>query len=156
MGEAMDVNMPMWYGHGISQTREGFAWSRAISRAVKTPLVPTYLGQGREFYYPGGDPGEALRAMNLAAVLGGSRGVCYWLGEFSPLQYSWLARGYRELARVEDLLLDGKPDRSRAARRGTARTAGRGGPRWRSSPRCTGRTCSAAGWTCRWQTRATR
>ncbi|MEI6501266.1 MAG: hypothetical protein WCP21_09610, partial [Armatimonadota bacterium] len=108
MSEAMDVNMPMWYGHGMSQTREGFTWSRAISRAVKTPLIPTYLGQGREFYYPGGDPGEVLRAMNLAAVMGGSKGVCYWLGEFSPLQLSWLARGWREIAAVEDLILDGK------------------------------------------------
>lgn len=112
MSEAMDVNMPMWYGHGIAQTREGFKWSRAISKAVKTPLLPTYLGQGREFYYPGGDPGEVLRAMNLAAVMGGSHGVCYWLGEFSPLQLSWLARGWREIAAVEDIFLDGKPDPS--------------------------------------------
>lgn len=107
---AMDVIMPMWYGHGVTQVREGFTWSRAQTRVLKTPLIPTYLGQGREFYYPGGDAGEVLRAMNLAAILGGSKGVCYWLGEFSPLQLSWMARGYREIAQIENLLLDGKPD----------------------------------------------
>lgn len=110
MSEAMDVNMPMWYSHGVTQVRESFTWSRAITKAVKTPLIPTYLGQGREFYYPGGDSGEVLRAMNLAALLGGSKGICYWLGEFSPRQLTWLARSYREAAQVENLLLDGKPD----------------------------------------------
>ena len=111
MHEAMDVVMPMWYGHGAPQVREGFSWSRAFSRAVvKPPLMALYLGQGREFYFPGGDSGEILRAMNLAAVMGGSKGYGYWLGEFSPLQLSWLARGGMEIAEVEDIFLDGKPD----------------------------------------------
>lgn len=108
--EAMDVIMPMWYGHGVSQTRDNLQWSRALSAALPVPLMPCLLGQGREFYYPGGDPGEVLRAMNLATALGGARGVCYWLGEFSPLQLSWLARGFRELAQVEDILFTGKAD----------------------------------------------
>ena len=110
MQEAFDVLMPMWYGHGIGQVREAFSWSRAIAPAVKVPLTPLFLGQGREFYYPGGDPGEVLRAMAWAAVLGGSKGYGYWLGELSPLQLHWLARANRELARVEGLLLDGRPD----------------------------------------------
>lgn len=110
MGEAMDAVMPMWYDHGVSQCRSVFSWSRAITRASRVPLIPCLQGQGREFYYPGGDPGEVLRAMNWAAVLGGSRGYCYWLGEFSPLQLAWLARCARELGMVEDLLLDGQPE----------------------------------------------
>ncbi len=110
MPQAMDAVMPMWYGHGVSQTRDNLTWSRAITGAIKTPLHLCLLGQGREFYYPGGDPGETLRAMNLAAVLGGARGLCYWLGEFSPLQLSWLARSGRELAQIEDVVLDGQPD----------------------------------------------
>jgi hypothetical protein len=108
--EAMDVVMPMWYDHGVSQCRSVFAWSRALAPAIKVPLMPCLLGQGREFYYPGGDAGEVLRAMNWAVVLGGSRGYCYWLGEFSPLQLTWLARCGRELGRLEDVLLDGKAD----------------------------------------------
>jgi hypothetical protein len=108
--EAMDVVMPMWYDHGISQCRSVFAWSRALAPAIKVPLVPCLLGQGREFYYPGGDAGEVLRAMNWAAILGGSKGYCYWLGELSPLQLTWLARCSRELAQSEDILLDGQAD----------------------------------------------
>jgi len=110
MPQAMDVVMPMWYSHGVTQTRENLAWSKAITAAIKTPLHLCLLGQGREFYYPGGDPGEVLRAMNLAGVLGGAQGLCYWLGEFSPLQLSWLARCGREIAQIEDLVLDGRPD----------------------------------------------
>ena len=110
MQEGFDVLQPMWYGHGVGQVREAFEWSRAISRRVKIPLVPIYLGQGREFYYTGGDPGEALRAIAWAGILGGARGYGYWLAEFSPLQYSWLARTNRELARLEDILLGAKPD----------------------------------------------
>ncbi len=110
MAEAMDVVAPMWYGHGVSQCREALAWSRAITPRIPVPLVPLFLGQGREFYYPGGDPGEVLRATAWAAVLGGAKGWGYWLGEFSPLQLSWLGRTARELAPVEGILLDGTPD----------------------------------------------
>ncbi len=108
--DCLDVLEPMWYGHGVSQVREAFAWTRAITKRVKVKFAPLYLGQGREFYYPGGDPGEVLRAMNWAALLGGAKGYGYWQSEFSPLQYSWLARNNREVSQLEDLLLDGKPD----------------------------------------------
>ena len=37
--EAMDVVMPMWYDHGVSQCRSVFAWSRALTPAIKVPLV---------------------------------------------------------------------------------------------------------------------
>lgn len=110
LAEAMDVVMPMWYDHGVSQCRSVFAWSRALTPAIGVPLMPCLLGQGREFYYPGGDPGEGLRAMTWAAALGGSKGLCYWLGEFSPLQLTWLARCARELTATEDLLLDGRAE----------------------------------------------
>jgi hypothetical protein len=110
MPQAMDAVMPMWYGHGVTQTRDSLLWSKAITGAIKTPLHLCLMGQGRECYYPGGDSGEVLRAMSIAGVLGGAKGLCYWLGEFGSLQLSWMARGYREIAQIEDLVLDGKPD----------------------------------------------
>lgn len=110
MQEAMDAVMPMWYGHGRTQCRNAFAWSRALAPRIPVPLTPAFLGQGREFYYTGGDPGPVLRALGWSAALGGAKGWCYWLGEFSALQLSWLARLHRELVPVEDLLFDGRPD----------------------------------------------
>ncbi|MBI2299581.1 MAG: hypothetical protein HYU66_11685 [Armatimonadetes bacterium] len=108
--EGLDVLEPMWYDHGVGQVRAAFEWTRAITARVKCRFAPLFLGQGREFYYTGGDPGEVLRAMNWAALLGGADGYGYWLTEFSPLQLSWLARTNREAAVVEDILLDGAPD----------------------------------------------
>ena len=70
-----------------------FVWKNSCSLAVKVKFAPLYLGQGREYYYPGGDPGEVLRAMNWAALLGGARGYGYWLTEFSPLQNAFLDHG---------------------------------------------------------------
>lgn len=110
MQEGFDILQPMWYGHGVGQVREALEWTRAITRRVKPVFVPLFLGQGREFYYTGGDSGPTLRAMAWAAVLGGAQGYGYWLTEFSPLQFAWIARTNRELARLEDALLDGEPD----------------------------------------------
>ncbi len=110
MQEGFDILQPMWYGHGVGQCRQGFEWTRAITARVKVPFVPLFLGQGREYYYPGGDSGETLRAMIWGAMLGGAEGYGFWLTSFSPLQWSWLARTNRELSRVEDVLLDGQPD----------------------------------------------
>ncbi|MBI3920644.1 MAG: hypothetical protein HY318_04415 [Armatimonadetes bacterium] len=110
MQEAFGVLEPMWYSHGVGQVREAFEWTRAITKRVKVDFAPLYLGQGREFYYPGGDPGEVLRAMFWATILGGAKGYGFWLNEFSPLQFWWMARANREISRVEDVLLDGKPD----------------------------------------------
>ncbi len=111
MQEGFDILEPMWYGHGVGQCRQGFEWTKAITSRVKLPFVPLFLGQGREYYYPGGDPGEVLRAMLWGAMLGGAEGYGFWLSEFSPLQWAWLARTNREISVVEDILLDGEPDR---------------------------------------------
>jgi len=108
--EGFDILQPMWYGHGIHQVRTAFEWSRAIAPRVTVPLMPLFLGQGREFYYPGGDPGEVLRAMTWGALLGGAKGYGFWLNEFSPLQWTWLARTNREIAAVEDVLMEGSAD----------------------------------------------
>jgi len=110
MQEGFDILQPMWYNHGVSQVRQGFEWSRAITPRVNLSFVPVLLGQGREFYYPGGDPGNALRAIVWAVMLGGADGYGYWLSEFSPLQWSWIARTNREISKLEDILLDGQPD----------------------------------------------
>lgn len=110
MHEGFDILQPMWYSHGIGQVRMAFERCRAIVPRITVPLMPLFLGQGREFYYPGGDPGEVLRAMIWAALLGGAEGYGFWQNEFSSLQLTWLARANREVAEVEDVLMDGGPD----------------------------------------------
>ncbi len=108
--ECSDFIVPMWYGPGADQARDAFNWSKALTPRVKVDVVPFYSGQSREFYLPYSMEKESLRANAWAGVLGGTKGYAFWLCEFSPLQLSWLARASRELARVEDILLDGMPD----------------------------------------------